>query len=159
MAFRFLSELYAGFVRRRALSHHFHRIPLLETLRRGDVPREVPTDLAAALTEASRSPLPDLYAALHSHPNGLTEAQAAQRRSVHGLNQIGHEKPPPWWQHLWQCYRNPFNLLLTVLAATSYLTADLKATVVIGSMVVLATLLRFVQESRSNRRPRSSRKW
>ncbi|MEN3033096.1 cation-transporting P-type ATPase, partial [Chromobacterium amazonense] len=62
-----------------------------------------------------------------------------------------HEKPLPWWRHLWQCYRNPFNLLLTVLAAVSWLTEDIKATVVIGAMVLLSTLIRFVQEGRSNR--------
>ncbi len=43
-------------------------------------------------------------------------------------------------------YRNPFNLLLTVLAAVSWLTEDIKATVVIGAMVLLSTLIRFVQE-------------
>ena len=47
---------------------------------------------------------------------------------------------------LWHCYRNPFNLLLTVLAAVSYLSADTKANVVIGAMVALSTLIRFVQE-------------
>ncbi len=151
MRFRFLRELYAGFVHRRAISHHFHRFPMLEMLLRGNVPRELPTTMVATLAEASRSPLPDLFAALHSHPNGLTESQAAHRRSVHGLNQIGHEKPPAWWQHLWQCYRNPFNLLLTVLATISFIDEDIKATIVIGSMVLLATLIRFVQESRSNK--------
>ncbi|SPE23507.1 magnesium transporter [Burkholderiales bacterium] len=52
--------------------------------------------------------------------------------------------------HLWQCYRNPFNLLLTLLAALSYYTEDIKATIVIGSMVLLSTLIRFIQETRSN---------
>ncbi len=64
---------------------------------------------------------------------------------------MNHEKPLPWWTHLWQCYRNPFNLLLTVLALVSYVTEDMKAAVVIGSMVVLSTVLRFLQESRSNK--------
>jgi P-type Mg2+ transporter len=55
------------------------------------------------------------------------------------------------WVHLWQCYRTPFSLLLTVLALVSYLTEDLKATIVISTMVVLATLIRFWQEGKSNR--------
>jgi len=33
-----------------------------------------------------------------------------------GPNEVAHEKPLPWWLHLWHCYKNPFNLLLTVLA-------------------------------------------
>jgi Mg2+-importing ATPase len=151
MNFHFLSELYAGFLRGRGLSHHFSRFPLLETLLRGNVPRELPTSMVAVLAEASRSGVPELLETLGSHLNGLTEAQAAQRREVHGWNEIGHEKPPPWWVHLWQCYRNPFNLLLTLLAGLSFYTEDVKATIVIGSMVLLSTLIRFVQESRSNK--------
>jgi len=53
--------------------------------------------------------------------------------------------------HLWHCYQDPFNLLLTALALVSYLSADTKATVVIGVMVALSTLIRFVQEGRSRR--------
>ena len=57
----------------------------------------------------------------------------------------------PWWLHLWHCYSNSFNLLLTLLSAVSYWTEDTRATVVIGSMVLLSTLMRFVQETRSNK--------
>ena len=38
-------------------------------------------------------------------------------------------------------YNNPFNLLLTLLAAVSCFTRDTQAAVVIGSMVLLATLI------------------
>ncbi|MDU7368211.1 MAG: cation-transporting P-type ATPase, partial [Acinetobacter baumannii] len=31
------------------------------------------------------------------------------------LNEVTHEKPLTWWQHLWYCYRNPFNILLSLL--------------------------------------------
>ena len=151
MNFRFLSELYAGFLRVRGYSHHFSRFPLLETLLRGTGPRELPPTMVAVLSEAARSSIPDLIQTLGSHANGLTEAQASQRREIHGWNEIGHEQPLRWWSHLWQCYRNPFNLLLTLLAGLSYYTEDMKATIVIGSMVLLSTLIRFVQESRSNR--------
>ena len=68
-----------------------------------------------------------------------------------GPNEVAHEKPLSWWLHLWHCYKNPFNLLLTVLAVVSYLSADAKATILIGVMVVLSTLIRFVQEGRSQR--------
>jgi len=53
--------------------------------------------------------------------------------------------------HLWHCYANPFNLLLTTLAVVSYLTEDAGATIVIGLMVLLSTAIRFVQEGRSHR--------
>jgi Mg2+-importing ATPase len=88
---------------------------------------------------------------LDTSSRGLSPEQARQRQLRHGPNEVAHEKPLPAWQHLWHCYRNPFNLLLTLLAVVSYVTEDEKATIVIASMVLLSTLLRFVQEGRSRR--------
>jgi Mg2+-importing ATPase len=68
-----------------------------------------------------------------------------------GPNHIAHEPPLPAWLHLWRCYLNPFNLLLSGLALLSFLSADAKATVVIVSMVGVSTVIRFVQEGRSHR--------
>lgn len=53
--------------------------------------------------------------------------------------------------HLWTCYRNPFNLLLTVLGIVSYSTEDLFAAGVIALMVGISTLLNFIQEARSTK--------
>src|SRR5450830_1785526 len=77
--------------------------------------------------------------------------EAAERLRRVGPNEVAHDKPPTAGQRLWRAYNNPFNLLLTLLAAVSWLTDDSKATVVIGSMVVLSTVIRFVQEARSSR--------
>jgi Mg2+-importing ATPase len=49
------------------------------------------------------------------------------------------------------CYRNPFNLLLTVLGIISYATEDLFAAGVIALMVGISTLLNFIQEARSTK--------
>jgi P-type Mg2+ transporter len=147
-----LRELYAGFVRARRYTRHFRRFTLFESLLRDTASREVLPPLADALLKASRAGPEEVLASLGSHPNGLTESQAADIRMRVGLNEVGHEKPLPWHVHLWHCYRNPFNLLLTVLAAISYfLEDDLRATIVIGSMVLLSTLIRFFEESRSNK--------
>jgi len=151
MAFTLLHELYAGFVRARGISRHFRRFTLLEPLLRDSATREVLPPLADALQKASRGSVEEVLASLGSHPNGLTESQASDIRMRVGPNEVGHDKPLPWQVHLWRCYRNPFNLLLTVLAAISYYTEDVRATIVIGSMVLMSTLIRFVQETRSNR--------
>ncbi len=45
------------------------------------------------------------------------------------------QQPSPWWVHLWVCYRNPFNILLTITGAISYATEDLFAAGVIALMV------------------------
>ena len=113
--------------------------------------RAVPVLPTRTLLQVARDNVPAALARLESHEDGLSMAEATERRARFGPNEVDHEKPLPWWRHLWQCYRNPFNLLLTVLAAVSYLTEDAKATVVIGTMVLLSTLIRFVQEGRSNR--------
>ena len=111
----------------------------------------MPPSLAERLLAASRTDLGTLWTQVQSHPDGLTDDEADVIRKRVGPNEVEHEKPLPWWRHLWHCYRTPFSLLLTVLAVVSYVTEDIKATVVISSMVVLATLIRFWQESKSNR--------
>jgi Mg2+-importing ATPase len=146
-----LKEFFAGFLRHRAISRHFRRLALLEGLARTGVSREMPPSLAYELAAAAMSEPGALLGRLGTHADGLTEHQADDVRERVGPNEVEHEKPLPWWAHLWQCYTNPFNLLLTVLATVSYLTDDLKATIVIASMVALSTLLRFWQESKSNR--------
>lgn len=72
-------------------------------------------------------------------------------------NEVAHEPPLPGWLHLWRCYLKPFNVLLTVLAVLSFMSADSKATVVIAVMVALSTVIRFVQEGRSHRAAESLR--
>jgi Mg2+-importing ATPase len=151
MNFRLLKELFASFLRTRHLARHFRRLALLDTLTRTTVSREVPPTLTQTLVSAATAEADALLRQLGSHADGLSEAQAEAVRARVGLNEVEHEKPLPWWTHLWQCYKNPFNLLLTLLAAISYLTDDMKATVVIGTMVVLSTLLRFWQEAKSNK--------
>lgn len=145
-----LKEFFAGFLRTRHIARHFRRLALLDNFSDTTVSREVPPTLAQTLVSAARCDSGALLAQLGSHRDGLSEAECTALREQFGLNEVEHEQPLPWWVHLWHCYRNPFNLLLTVLAVISWLTEDMKAAVVIFSMVVLSTLLRFWQESKSN---------
>jgi Mg2+-importing ATPase len=151
MNFKILKELFAGFLRTRHIVRHFRRLALLETVTRTGVGREVPPSLAQQLVAASTSDISTLLESLGSHLDGLSENQAAEVRARVGANEVDHEKPLRWWVHLGHCYKTPFSLLLSVLAVVSYVTEDLKATIVISSMVVLATLIRFVQEAKSNK--------
>nr|WP_180203660.1 magnesium-translocating P-type ATPase [Pseudomonas sp. SbOxS1]NYU03400.1 magnesium-translocating P-type ATPase [Pseudomonas sp. SbOxS1] len=145
-----LKEFFAGFLRTRHIARHFRRLALLENFTDTTVSREVPPTLAHTLVRAASSDSGPLLDALGSHTDGLSELQAQTLRGQWGLNEVEHEQPLPWWTHLWHCYRNPFNLLLTLLAVISWLTEDMKAAIVIFSMVVLSTLLRFWQESKAN---------
>ncbi len=146
-----LKEFFAGFLRTRHIARHFRRLALLETLAQTGISHEMPPGLTGTLVGASTADAGTLLQRLDSHKDGLSESQAEAVRARVGLNEVEYEKPLPWRVHLWHCYRNPFNLLLTLLAIISFLTEDVKATIVIGTMVVLSTLLRFWQEAKSNR--------
>ncbi|SDX57950.1 Mg2+-importing ATPase [Collimonas sp. OK242] len=149
MNLNILKETFVSFVRTHGMDRHFRRLGA-DMFRSTPVTKEVPPSLAEILSNAARVDIGELFQTLHSRADGLTEAEADDIRVSAGPNEVEHEKPISKWVHLWQCYKNPFNLLLTVLAAVSFLTEDMKATIVIGSMVVLSTLMRFIQESRSN---------
>ncbi|WP_207266368.1 magnesium-translocating P-type ATPase [Pseudomonas sp. GW101-3H06] len=145
-----LKEFFTGFQRTRHFARHLRRLALLENFTDTTVSREVPPSLAQTLVRAAGSDTGPLLETLGSHTAGLSEQEAEALRGQFGLNQVEHEQPLRWWTHLWHCYKNPFNLLLTLLAVISWLTEDMKAAIVIFSMVVLSTLLRFWQESKSN---------
>jgi len=151
MTLAVVKELFAGFLRTRRLGRHFRRLTILDSISGTTIVREMPASLAGSLLDASRGEGDGVWLQLQSHPDGVTEEQADAVRARVGSNEIEHEKPLPWWVHLWHCYKTPFSLLLTVLAVVSYVTGDMKATTVISSMVVLATLIRFWQEGKSNR--------
>ncbi|WP_288108986.1 magnesium-translocating P-type ATPase [Limnobacter sp.] len=146
-----LKEFFAGFLRNRHLGRHFKRLALLETLPQSEFGRTLPPQLTQHLVKAARLNIDELLKSLQSHSDGLSEPQADLVRRRVGYNEVEHEKPLHWRVHLWQCYRNPFNLLLTLLAIVSFLTHDMKATTVISTMIVLSTLLRFWQEAKSNK--------
>ncbi len=87
---------------------------------------------------------------LGSDLDGLTPSEVEYKLEKFGHNEIDKQEELLWYNHLWQSYKNPFNLLLTLLAIVSFFTDDMKGATVISAMVVISTVLRFVQERRSN---------
>jgi P-type Mg2+ transporter len=100
--------------------------------------------------DASRD-IGDVLLSLNSSPDGLHKLEAAFRRGKYGLNEVAHERAPRWYVQLIHSCHNPFIYMLTALAVVSFLTGDVKATVIIGVMLSLSVGLRFVQEFRSSR--------
>jgi len=145
-----LTQSFSTFLRRRRAKRHFERRPLLQALTAAQPGRPVASLDAGLLAAAAGEPAQAL-ARLDARPDGLDAAEAARRLARDGPNEIQHEAPLPGWLRLWRCYLNPFNLLLTALALLSFMSADSKATVVIGVMVALSTGIRFVQEGRAHR--------
>jgi Mg2+-importing ATPase len=146
----FFNQLFGVFIKSRRTSHLFRRRVIFESLLVPGSSRAVSDQLAGQLARDATDDLAVVLARLDSSKEGLTSVEADAIREKVGPNEVEHEKPLTWWLHLWLSYKNPFNLLLTALTVVSYLTDDIKAAIVIGSMVVLSTLIRFVQERRSN---------
>ena len=129
----------------------FHRPAFWQHLPAGQGRGDLPADFNQRRHEAAASSEGELLRRHRSSPLGLSAEEAAQRRRTQGYNEVEQGQALSAWRHLWLSYRNPFNLLLTLLASVSALTDDLPGAVVIAIMVLVSTVLRFIQESRSNR--------
>lgn len=132
-------------------ARQLRRLAARDLLRGSAVGRQASNALTSSLLEWSALESASVLERLESRREGLSETEAEERRQRDGLNEVDQDRPIGAWMHLWYCYCNPFNLLLTVLTTISWLTEDVEAAVVIGSMVAISTLLRFIQEKRSNR--------
>ncbi len=102
------------------------------------------------LLEKARTDTETVLRALESRSDGLSQAEADARLKQYGLNEIAREKHQSALMRLLSNVKNPLVLLLTALGVLSFLTGDLRATVVIFVMVVLGVVLRFVQEIRAD---------
>src|SRR4030095_9039392 len=77
--------------------------------------------------------------------------EAIDRLLTYGPNTVAHEARKSAARRLLELFFTPLSILLLVLATVSYLTGETKGAVVIAIMVVLATLLSFIQEYRSSK--------
>ena len=102
------------------------------------------------LLEKARANTETVLRELKSRLAGLTQAEADSRLKQYGLNEIAREKHQSALMRLLSNIKNPLVLLLTALGVLSYLTGDVRATVVIFVMVILGVVLRFYQEIRAD---------
>ncbi|HCH7478378.1 TPA: magnesium-translocating P-type ATPase [Acinetobacter baumannii] len=147
---KFWQRLFTSFLKRFHLMRFFGRNRSFKELHQSSYAQEISKNLSKRLLNASRVQTNDLLKQFDTHLTGLTEEQAYTQQMTVGLNEVTHEKPLTWWQHLWYCYRNPFNILLSLLALIAFFTDDLTGSTIISVMVILSTLLRYWQEAKSN---------
>src|SRR5450756_2514811 len=114
------------------------------------IPRENGADHSTQLLEKARADTDTVLKELGSQLDGLSEAEADSRLKQFGTNEIAREKRQSALMRLLSNIKNPLVLLLLALGTISFLTGDLRATVVIFVMVVLGVVLRFVQEMRAD---------
>ncbi len=126
------------------------------------------TKLSDATGNRAPSPLPELCACapeealarLQANRSGLTESEVEARRQQYGANAVSHERPPTWYQQLFHAFLTPFNGVLFAVSVVSLFSdvifADpddrsFRTIIVLLTMILLSTLLRFWQEFRSNK--------
>jgi P-type Mg2+ transporter len=106
--------------------------------------------VSPVLVDASHKSADEVYALLNTSAAGLTQADAEERFTQYGPNEVGREKRHGWLWRLGAAVKNPLVILLTILSAVTYATGDLAGGSVMALMVVLGVSLRFVQESRAD---------
>jgi Mg2+-importing ATPase len=94
-----------------------------------------------------------LLASLDTSLTGLDEEQIEDRLNRDGSNEVSHEKPPHWSRQLLRTFKNPFIIVLLILAVVQvFITPDdLSGPIIIAVMVSISVLLSFSQEYRSSR--------
>lgn len=102
------------------------------------------------LIESSRTETEIVLQKLESRAGGLTQQEVDARVKQFGLNEVAQEKPKSILMRLLDNVKNPLVILLMALGIISYLTGDLRATIVIFVMVLLGVVLRFFQELRAD---------
>ncbi|MCX6551835.1 MAG: cation-transporting P-type ATPase [Acidobacteria bacterium] len=105
---------------------------------------------ARQLLDIARADVETVLKELGSRLDGLSPADAESRVTQFGTNEIAREQRMSAVMRLLSNIKNPLVLLLLALGVLSFLTGDLRATVVIVVMVVLGVVLRFFQEMRAD---------
>jgi P-type Mg2+ transporter len=118
--------------------------------RQGNLTGEKAAHVSVELLEKARADTDTVLKELGSQLTGLSEAEADSRLKQVGTNEIAREKRQSALMRLLSNVKNPLVLLLMALGVLSFLTGDVRATVVIFVMVVLGVVLRFFQEMRAD---------
>ena len=109
---------------------------------------------------AAKVQLENVYTHFQTTSLGLRDEEVEKRQALYGKNEIEHEQKKRPLVMLAKAFINPFVGVLTVLVAISFVMdvwmaepgdKDWTSIVVVTTMIVLSTLLRFTQEWKANR--------
>ena len=106
--------------------------------------------ISKTLVAAAHADVTTALTQLNTTTNGLNPQEVETRLAQYGPNAVAKEKRQTWLMRLWDNVKNPLVILLTLLGIISFLTGDLRATIMILLMVLLGIVLRYFQESRAD---------
>ncbi|XP_031491446.1 uncharacterized protein LOC116258434 isoform X2 [Nymphaea colorata] len=86
---------------------------------------------------------------VNSTERGLSFKEAARRLKENGPNIAFEHTFSSWWQLLWRAFFHPFNVLLLVLSAVSFIAGDTANGSIMLVLVSISVGLRFFQEFNS----------
>jgi Mg2+-importing ATPase len=107
--------------------------------------------ISKKLLDSAHADVSTALTQLNTTSKGLSPQEVEVRLEEYGPNVVAKEKRKTWLMRLWDNVKNPLVILLVVLGTISYLTGDLRATVMIFLMVLLGIVLRYFQESRADK--------
>ena len=109
---------------------------------------------------AAKAPLNTVLTYFQTTSLGLTDEEVEKRQGLYGKNEIVHEQKKKPLVMLAKAFINPFVGVLTALVAISFVMdvwmadpgdQDWTSIIVVSTMIILSTILRFVQEWKANR--------
>ena len=100
-------------------------------------------------TDLWNPPLAAVLAELGATPQGLAEAEAADRLRRFGPNDATTRRARPLWLRFLSRFVNPLVLILLFASALSAATGDVTSFAIIVVIVLLSVMLDFVQERRA----------
>ncbi|PEI34112.1 magnesium-translocating P-type ATPase [Bacillus wiedmannii] len=103
------------------------------------------------LIEIAKSDVKSTLDFFKTTSQGLSHEEATKRLEVYGENKVVSQKRIKWYITLFNSFRSPFISLLIILGMLSFFTNDIKGTIIVGIMVTLSVLIRFIQEIRSQK--------
>ena len=113
-------------------------------------PGEKQAEISRQLLEKARQEPDAVLSGLETRQEGLSAPEAVSRVKRYGLNEVAREKRQSPLMRLLNNLKDPLVILLTALGVLSFVTGDLRATIVIFVMVLLGVVLRFYQEQRAD---------
>ena len=90
-------------------------------------------------------------AVTRSAPGGLTSAEALQRLQQYGPNEVARARPTSPWRMLLAQFKSPVIWLLFAACVVSGVLGEVADAVAIGAIVILNSLVGFLQEYRAER--------
>lgn len=93
----------------------------------------------------------ELLMELRTSLNGLSEEDANERLEEFGPNEVSAQKPTPAFLIFLNGFKDPFVYVLALLMIISFLTNDIEASLVMGTMIFASVMITFIQEYRSQK--------